>query len=389
MPKSRKRRSSTRRPTSGRRELPPWTKTLFLADEAERRGDAAGALALMEAAGNDDDGRPIWRPWRVEYLSQFATLGPVLPRWAHARWILAQAGQWLDGDNRACVQAAMQKAIDVRGGVHCLPGHDTADRRARVMDHDWVYRQLVLYDLGKLDRFCRRRASADLLAGADDMGVWSRASIDAYRLVERRSDSIGWRRERDDELVRTPNTGCAAMLWPGDPVLGRLVPTGDQQIFESAPLPVTDAVVKRVAADPDDWLAALGEWDQYGEIVPLTRPTEHAGLLVELSPRIWQNVVCDQPDTLTFPSFSPVKLAQSALDLGLFLLDEFEPPDFPHLDTWACLACAFVEPEVVRHLVDHADAGQRALLARLAGRLAEPAATVCRRMARGDLPLAA
>src|SRR5688500_6113047 len=138
MPKSRRRRSSTRRPNSGRRELQPWMRNLFLADEAECRGDAADALALMEAVGQDDHDRLSRRPGRMQYLAQFAELGPVLPRWAHSRWILAQAGQWLDADNRRGVHSAMQKAIDVRGGAQCLPGHDAADSRARVMDHDWV-----------------------------------------------------------------------------------------------------------------------------------------------------------------------------------------------------------------------------------------------------------
>jgi hypothetical protein len=361
-------------------------RTLFQADEAERRGDAAGALDLLEATGKDEHNRPIWRPWRLQYLAQFAELGPVLPRWAHSRWILAQAGQWLEADNRQGVFSAMQKAIDVRGGAQRLPGRDAADRQARVMDHDWVYRQLLLYEMGTLDRFRRRRATGDLLAGADDMAAWSRASIDAYRLVERGPSSITWQRERDGALLRTPNAGCASMLWPGDPVLGRVVPTEDQQIFESAPLPVTDAVATRVAADPDSWLTALGEWDLYCEVVPLTRPREHAGLLVELSPRIWQNVVCDQPDTFALPCFSPGELAQGALSLGGFMLDEFEPPDFPHLDTWACIAAAFVEPAVVGHLVAHADAGERALLERLAGHLSEPADAVCLRVAKGDLP---
>jgi hypothetical protein len=363
--------------------------TLFSADEAERRGDAAGALAQMRAAGKDDHGRPIWRPWRMQYLAQFADLGPVLPRWAHSRWIVAQAAQWLDADNRGIARSAMQMAIDVRGGVQCLPGRDAADRRARVMDHDWVYRQLLLYDLGKLDRFCRRRASPDLLAGADDMETWARAPVDAYCLVERHSVSVTWQRLRDGALLRTPNAGCAPMLWPGDAVVGRAVTTEGEQIFESAPLPVTHDVAHRVAEDPDSWLAALGDWDLYREVVPLIRPTEHDGLLVELPPRIWQNVVCDQPDASTLRSFSPAELAQAAIGLGAFLLDEFEPPDFPHLDTWACLAAALVEPAVVRHLVASTDAEGRALLARLSAHLSEPAGTVCRLVAEGDLPLAA
>ena len=389
MPKSRKRKSTIRRPSSSRHELPAWVRTLFLADEAERRGDAAGALELMAAAGNDDHGRPIWRPWRTQYLTQFAELGPVLPRWAYSRWILAQASQWRDGDSRRAAHSALQTAIDVRGGAHALPGHDPDDAWARVVDHDWVYRQLVLYEMGKLDRFCRRRATGDVLVGADDMGAWSRACVDAYRLLERHPKPITWQRERDGEVLRTPNAGCASTLWPGDPVLGRLVPTEGHQIFESAPLPVTDAVATRVAADPGSWPAVLGEWDLYGEVVPLTQPTEHAGLLVELTPRIWQNVVCDQPDTFALRSFSPRQLAEGALSLGRFMLDEFEVPDFPHLDTWACLAAAFVEPTVLRHLVNHAGAADRALLARLAEPLSEPAGTVCRRLAAGDLPLAA
>ena len=170
------------------------------------------------------------------------------------------------------------------------------------MDHDWVYRQLVLYDMGKLERFCRHRATADLLAGADDMQAWSRAPIDVYRLLERRPDSITWLRERDDELLRTPNAGCAIdAVAEATRCSACVVPTGGEQIFESEPLPVTDAVATRVAADPDNWLAALGEWDLYRDVVPLTRPTEHAGLLVELPPRIWQNVVCDQPETTRSP----------------------------------------------------------------------------------------
>jgi hypothetical protein len=207
--------------------------------------------------------------------------------------------------------------------------------------------------------------------------------------LQRAPVSITWERLRDGALLRTPNAGCAPMLWPGDAVLGRAVPTEGQQIFESAPLQVTHEVAHRVAADRGDWLAALGDWDLYSEVVPLIRPTEHHGLLVELPSRVWQNVVCDQPDTSTLPSFSPSELAQGALSLSAFLLDEFEPPNFPHLDTWACVAAAFIEPVVVRHLAASATAGERALLSRVSAHLSEPAGTVCRLVATGDLPLAA
>ena len=357
-----------------------------MADEAERRGDAATALDLMTRTPRHEPGRPLWRPWRVQYLSQFAMLGPMLPPWAYSRWVLAQAMQWLDQGFRSRTLSALQTAIDLRGGEHALPGHDRVDTRARVLDHDWAYRQIVLFELGKLERFCRIRAAADLLVGADDMTAWARTPMDAFRLVERRPAALTWQRVRDGDLLGTPNTGCAGMLWPGDAVLGRVTPTEGGQLFESAPLPVPAPVAERVAREPDSWIDALAEWDEYADAVPLTRPTEHDGLLVELPPRIWQNVVCDQTDTSILRPVTPRALARAAVELGRFLLEEFEPPDFRHLDTWACLAAALVEPDVVRELSEHTSADDRAVLHRLALVLAEPAASICRHLATGGLP---
>src|SRR5206468_3804967 len=153
--------------------------------EAERRGDATTALDLIKGAAEHEGGRPIRRPWRRHYLGQFAELGTMLPRWAYSRWILAQAMQWLDEGFRGRSRSALDTAIDVRGGAGTLPGHDYADKRARVMDHDWVFRQIALFELGKLELFCSSRAASDLLVGADDMTAWSRSRIDAYRLLER------------------------------------------------------------------------------------------------------------------------------------------------------------------------------------------------------------
>jgi hypothetical protein len=324
----------------------------------------------------------------VQYLSQFAMLGPVLPRWAFSRWLAAQAMQWLDAGSRSSMLTALQTAIEVRGEA-TVAGHDAADARARLIDHDWVFRQLVLYELGTLDRFCRKRAGSRLLVAADDMPAWSRARIDAYHLVTRGSATLTWLRDRDGELLSTPNTGCAAGLRPGDAVLGRLAPIEGGSIFESAPLPVSDAVARRVAEEPAAWLDAVRDWDEYADVVPLDRPTEHDGLLVELPPVIWQNVVCDQPDTYALRPTSPSELARSAVDFGRFLLEEFEAPDFRHLDTWACLAAALVEPAVLRVLSESTTTGDREVFAGLADTLAEPASTICRHLIAGDLPRAA
>jgi hypothetical protein len=38
---------------------------MFAADDAEARGDAEAALALISETPLGSDGRPFWRPWRV------------------------------------------------------------------------------------------------------------------------------------------------------------------------------------------------------------------------------------------------------------------------------------------------------------------------------------
>jgi hypothetical protein len=362
-------------------------RVLIDADEAERRGDAARALEHLMSVPVGADGQLWWRPWRIHYLSQFARLEPDLPRWAYSRWILAQALQSLDEGFRPQLVSALRTAVDVRGGP--LLGHDVIDAQVRVVDHDWVYRQLVLYELGGLDRFVRTRASGDLLVGADEMSSWGRTPIGAYRLVERLPAHVTWERLRDGASIRTPNTGAAAMVWTDAAVLGRLMPTQDTSLFESAPLAVPDHVAERVAAEPTEWIDALRQWDGYQDAVPLTHPTEHDGLLVDLPRIVWQNAVCDQPDTSVLRPVTADALARSALELGRFLLEEFVAPNFCHLDIWACLAAALVDPDVVAALARWSSDRDRQLLAHLGEALAEPAASVCRRLAAGESPRAA
>jgi hypothetical protein len=126
---------------------------MFAVDEAERRGDAMTALELMEKRPLGPDGRLFWRPSRIERLAQVVLLGPVLPPWATSRWILAQAHETFGsrGDRRR--QRCQQLALDVRGGTQGLSVHDEVDAMCKLMDHDWVYRQLFLYELGGLDDF--------------------------------------------------------------------------------------------------------------------------------------------------------------------------------------------------------------------------------------------
>lgn len=171
MPQSRGRRRPKKKPTrpsrpgAGRDQLPgelagmePWLRAMALADEAEARGDAEGALEVMDVFATGPDGRLFWGPWRVDRLLQIAMFGPLLPAWVTSRWICEQALQSLDADLRGPRRRALDSAVALHGGCEALPGVDEADAAARVMDHDWVFRQLLLFDLGGLESFVRRTA---------------------------------------------------------------------------------------------------------------------------------------------------------------------------------------------------------------------------------------
>ena len=164
------------------------------------------------------DGKPFWRPWRVRYLTQLAGLGPLLPRWATSRWILAQALQALHEGSRDRTRRALEIAIELRGGEGELPGMDAMDAKCKVMDHDWVYRQVFLYELGGLHDFLRRRASADLVAGADRIREWARAPMGAYRLLDRAADVTTWEDLATGAEIRLANIGSGALVVPEEDV---------------------------------------------------------------------------------------------------------------------------------------------------------------------------
>ena len=174
-----------------------WLETMFAVDAAERRGDAGEALRLMATRVLGPDAKPFWRPRRVQRLSQVAMLGRSLPAWGVSRWIAAQAhdsfGEAGDRRRKRCEQLA----LEVRGGLAGLSVHGERDARCKLMDHDWVYRQLFLYDLGGLSDFVRRLVTPDLLARADQSTL-GRGAHDrsAARRASAGHDRVAVRRDR-------------------------------------------------------------------------------------------------------------------------------------------------------------------------------------------------
>ena len=352
-------------------------------DDAERRGDARAALDLME---EHPGGFGFWRPWRVRALLQMAMFGSLLPPWATSRWILAQAGQQLPdqrgGLESRRVQRALELAVELRGGRASLPGGDPRDALCKVMDHDWVFRQLHLYEFGGLRHFLGRGASADLVSGADRIQEWAAAPMGGFRLLGSQSATVTWEDLAVGEPVVTPNIGSAVLVEPGECVIGRLVPIEGGAMFEGVPLVVPEAVAVRVARDPASWIDALRSTSEGTAGPEVEAAGDTSGFLSDVPMSVWMYAVCDGgglADATSAPS--SVQLAKASLNLARAALERSGQPDEDELDPWGCLSAAVLSPSVAVALAETVGPADREVLVRLGESLAEPAASWCNELA--------
>ena len=351
------------------------------ADEAEARGDPSAALEIICRQPLDEDGRLFWRPWRITGLEQLIVLEPLLPRWVTSRWILDQAAQSFDpgmGRGRA---AALAAAIELRGGGGALPGVDDADAMARVLDGDWVYRQLYLYDHGGLAAFLRGVAAPDLLAGADRIRDWVGAPMRALRLAARAPAVLHWTDLGTGEPVDVPDLGGGALVRLGETVLGRLVPTSDGSMFEGTPLPVPPEVAAAVAADPGDWVGALRRCPDLGGCRTTVMRGSH--LVTDVPEVVWQFATLEWAGRLDPSGVTPDVLAEAGAAMARAALrgDLETDVDAAGLDPWPCVAAALCDPRMLERLAEGIRPADAPGLLALADRLFGPAAAICRDLA--------
>ena len=396
MPQSRKRRPKKRsgrenrtaqqrrasRPYPDPREYARDIALLQAADDAERRGDAMLALETMAA---HPDGLAFWRPWRVRALGQVTMFGPLLPGWARSRWILAQALQHLGPQGGVVgrrVHRALETAIDLRGGRDRLPGRDPADAVCKVMDHDWVFRQLHLYELGGLRYFLDRVAAPDLVSGADRIRDWATAPMGGFRLLKREPGTVVWQDLALGDPVPTANIGSANLVVPGDCVIGRMVPIEAGAMFETAPLFVPEDVAVQVAREPGSWIDALRSTPGGTANPGVLAAGDCSGLLSDVPTAVWMLALSEAgglPDLAPDPTTddlakATLTLAHAAVGCSWRVADD-------EIDPWSCLAAALVSPALAEALAETVVSADRDVLARLGELLAEPAASWCRQLA--------
>ncbi|MGY0538001.1 hypothetical protein ACW14X_10805 [Nocardioides sp. YJ-D4] len=379
MPKRKKREKSPRppnRPGDPRRRSfaekvidSPYWPAMFAVNDAEARGDVKSALEIIHATSDQLDKEQFWHPSRLERLEQLRLLAALMPRWAHSRWIVAQAMQSTNARNQWRMSKAIRVALDVRGGPD--PGRDREDDRIQILDRDWVYRQTFLYELGGLEAFLRHNASGDLIAGADRIWEWVRAPMRGLRLLGREPRHLLWEDPRTGEQLTTINIGAGLLVDDGECVIGRIVPIDDGLMFETAPLRVPEEVAYAVADEPERWIDALR--DRTG------RPGHEPG-------EIWTHRGLRDDGLLTDIPYGLVNLAMDAGlhafrnpdDDGLVELDELfnHPADYP-----ACLAAWLVRPETITALAVGVPLEGLSALGGFAEFVHEPAASLIRDLA--------
>lgn len=375
--------------------MEPWLWAMQDADEAERRGDAEGALEAIRRRMLDPQGGLFWRPSRIERLLQLVRFKPFVPGWAISRWILDQALQHLADAGRGADSRsarAVEVAVALRGGLARVAGADKLARRVQVMDHDWVYRQVHLFELGGLDAFLRDSASPDLVAGADRIGEWSLQPMGGFGFLGAYGDTLQWFDRGSGGFVTTPNIGTAVHLFPGDDVIGRLVPVTDGVMFEGPLLSVTRQVATDVARDPARWLDVLRDSGLVRDGTIATDLREWTGLLSDVPIDLTTTVLSYRPDEHRIVlGLDGRDRARATLDLARTTLAESErdPEDCScredesgvecdtcfddGWDGWAHVHAGLLDPVVAEALPDLVGPDDVNLLRAIHRSLAEPA----------------
>ena len=390
MPKSRGRRPRKARTyTSRRRAGGPGasgadTARMFsilqAADDAESRGDAVRALDLMAQHAWDRDGKLFWRPERLFRLGQIVMLGPVLPGWARSRWILGQAVAVLDEASRGRCRQAIGVVMGLRVDAPWPADPSYDEQRVKVMDHDWVYRQLVLFELGGLDHFITDVASPDLLAGADHVREWMSTPMGGFRYVGSSHRHLIWEHLATGEQLETINLGAAALLEPGDCVIGRPVPIEEGTMWESAPLFVPGDVAVRVAEDPANWVATLEEAGHWTD--ELTTHRGEFALLTDVPDFVRLELARGVADRgARHPRRSVGDVVRDEARLLVLAAIKADLDDRDEDDTrgsmWPTVAASLLEPGVCSMVLDRLSTADAVSVAALADRLAGPAADLC------------
>ena len=178
-----------------------------------------------------------------------------------------------------------------------------------LLGHDWIYRQLVVFEFDGLQDFLELEAGPELVARAGPVHAWAESAMGGFRF-----EGDGGGRARFTDLstgtgIEVLDLGCAGQLRVGDCAIGRVVPIDTEPglMFESLPLPVSAGLATRVAGDPDRWLMEFTGAYEAGRLPPLYSWREQHPLLTDVPVWVWRYAFEDEAAALrraTDPRFA-------------------------------------------------------------------------------------
>jgi len=255
----------SRNPTSGFRRLPRVADRMTAAHfdlvrrslAAERAGDAALALELHSSVPALD-----LRSRHHVLLTELASLGEHLPEWVWARWIAYQAVRCEDPGTRtgSIVRQALTYAVEVFHEDQLADCHADGGDPVRVLawvaSESWLFHQLLVHELGGLERFVDELATGRLAGHADLARSWVGARLGGYQVG---ASLPGGRLRVHDAAagawLEVLDLGARTTAGDEGWVLGRLVPSGvdDLLMFDTPPIGVPEPLARDVAAAAQPW----------------------------------------------------------------------------------------------------------------------------------------
>ena len=262
--------------------------------DAEAAGDPARALTLHEAVHPFPDGAH-----RV-MLRQLVELGDAVPSWGYARWMLEQVTRRITVDTVARNHLARDDAIRAAHAVDSDPrrpyGMPLKEFTGLLLGHDWVYRQLVVFDHGGLEDFLESGAGHLLVSRAGPVHTWVGVAMGGYRFEGEGGGSARFTELSSGIEIEVLDVGCAGELQPGDCAIGRVVPIDADPglMFESLPVRVDDGLAAQVAENPSRWLAEVTRAHLGGRLPRLYSWREQHPLLTDVPVWVWRFVLADE-----------------------------------------------------------------------------------------------
>ena len=255
----------SRNPTPGFRRLPRVADRMTAAHfdlvaqslAAERSGDAARALELHSRVPALN-----LRSRHHVLLTQLASLGDHLPDWVWARWIAYQAVRCEDreSDTGQAQRLALKYAIETFHDDQLADCHADGGDPVRVMawvaSESWLFHQVLVHELGGLERFVDEIATGRLAEHAELARSWVGAPLGGYQVG--RACPAGALRVHDPAAgswLEVLDLGARSDAGDDGWVLGRLVPSGvdDLLMFDTPPIAVPEPVARDVAGAPQPW----------------------------------------------------------------------------------------------------------------------------------------